>query len=141
MISPQLFRPRNASATKSPSKPALDASRDREPPNAALVCAFCQHPVTFPAFRIEVHGEHRHTFANPHGLVFHIGCFSEAPGCRPVGAPSSEFPWFSGYDWQVGRCARCGLHLGWLFTSAAASFHGLILDRLQDAPLHPPQQP
>jgi hypothetical protein len=141
MIVPQLFRPQDGSRVKRPSQPALDASRDREPPDAALICAFCRHPITSLAFRIDVHGAHRHTFANPYGMIFRIGCFSEAPGCRPVGAPSSEFAWFSGHDWQVSLCTRCGLHLGWRFTSAATSFHGLILDRLQDAPLQPPQQP
>ncbi|HNS99887.1 MAG TPA: cereblon family protein [Polyangiaceae bacterium] len=92
-------------------------------------------------YRIEVAGAHRHTFANPHGLVFQIGCFSEATGCRGTGPASDDFTWFSGYEWQVGVCARCGIHLGWRFISHRTSFFGLIVDRLRDTSLHPSQQP
>jgi hypothetical protein len=86
--------------------------------------------VTTSAARIEVDGSHEHRFTNPNGFQFHIGCFSSATGCALAGDPSTFFTWFPGHSWQVECCARCGAHLGWLFRSADAGFHGLILDRL-----------
>jgi len=71
------------------------------------------------------------SFANPHGIVFEIGCFTAVKGCGYVGPPSDEFSWFAGYDWRVAVCFMCLTHLGWFFSSAGKeSFHGLILDRL-----------
>ena len=96
-----------------------------------LLCAFCLHPVTSQARRIAVSGSHRHVFANPHGIVFAIGCFSAAPGCRCVGDISTEFSWFPGTAWQIACCAVCGEHLGWRYAGLAGEgFFGLILDRL-----------
>ncbi len=107
-----------------------------------LVCAHCRNVVTVDSARAEVQGAHEHTFANPHGFVFHIACFSEAPGVRPVGAPSYDFPWFAGFTWQVDLCAQCGLHLGWFFESHEKSFHGLIADRLDEQEAgQPPEHP
>ncbi len=86
--------------------------------------------VTMGAWRIEVHGSHVHTFANPHGLVFRIGCFSTAPGCVHADWESDDFTWFPGFSWSPAQCAGCGAHLGWRFSSGSSAFHGLILDRL-----------
>jgi hypothetical protein len=89
------------------------------------------HPVTRVQERIAVNGAHRHTFANPHGIVFEIGCFKRASGCAAVGPASDEFTWFAGYRWRVGLCAACLTHLGWVFTAAGGDgFHGLICERL-----------
>jgi hypothetical protein len=97
----------------------------------AILCRDCLHPVTRPDQRIGVDGSHRHTFANPHGIVFDIGCFRTADGCGRVGPRSEEFAWFAGYSWQVGVCAACLVHLGWHFASpGGGEFYGLILDRL-----------
>ncbi|MCU0693499.1 MAG: cereblon family protein [Polyangiaceae bacterium] len=95
-----------------------------------LVCVACRHAITSRDARVEVAGAHRHTFANPNGIVYCIGCFSRAPGCLSVGRLSTEFPWFAGFAWQVAVCGRCSAHLGWGFRSADRGFHGLILDRL-----------
>jgi hypothetical protein len=96
-----------------------------------LLCRDCLHPIARPADRIRIQGRHAHTFANPHGLVFEIGCFQSAPGCGAIGPPSDEFTWFAGYRWRVGICAACLLHLGWVFLPAVGTpFYGLILDRL-----------
>lgn len=95
-----------------------------------LACAGCLRPVTTAAARTGVAGAHEHTFANPAGLQFHIGCFARATGCLAVGEPSTHWTWFSGYSWQVEHCVTCGDHLGWLFRAEAHLFHGLILDRL-----------
>ena len=97
-----------------------------------LVCARCKHPITTTAARIEVAGQHEHARKNPHGYEYVFGCFAEAPGCLPVTWPSTEFAWFAGYTWEIGRCERCREHLGWRFASADQVFFGLISDRLVD---------
>lgn len=33
------------------------------------------------------------------------------------GVPTEKFTWFKGYAWQIFNCKRCGLHLGWRYTS------------------------
>ncbi len=96
-----------------------------------LVCAACGHRITSEAERIAVAGAHAHTFTNPHGLSFHIGCFREAPGCRDQGPGSLEYTWFAGYVWSIASCTGCGGHLGWRYRDTAGDgFFGLILDRL-----------
>jgi hypothetical protein len=86
--------------------------------------------VTDGSQRIAVGGAHAHHFVNPHGIEFHVGCFADAGGCTAVGEASTYWSWFPGFAWQVELCAGCGEQLGWLFRSADAVFHGLILDRL-----------
>ena len=98
-----------------------------------LLCAWCRHVVTTIAARIEVSGGHAHTFANPHGFVFHIVCFAEAPGCAAVGKLTTHFTWFPGFAWQVASCRECREHLGWLFLGPDDRFHGLIEERLVEA--------
>ncbi len=96
-----------------------------------ILCRQCRQPITRPAERISVQGAHQHTFANPHGIVFEIGCFKTAQGCGYAGPPSTEFTWFSGYAWRVSYCTLCMTHLGWVFIADSGdSFHGFILDRL-----------
>ena len=96
-----------------------------------ILCRQCMHVITSPSERIVVEGSHKHTFANPHGIVFEIGCFGAVIGCGYAGAPTDEFTWFKGFSWRVAVCIRCLSHLGWLFTSSGfESFHGLILDKL-----------
>jgi len=101
---------------------------------AAIICRSCRHPVTHPQERIAMAGSHRHTFANPAGLVFEIGCFRQAPGCRHAGPASHEFSWFPGYHWRIALCRGCQVQLGWRFESPVdRGFSGLILDRLVSA--------
>jgi hypothetical protein len=96
-----------------------------------LACAFCENAVTTSASRIEVDGSHEHTFANPAGYAYHIGCFSRANGCVPEGQSTEAWSWFPPHRWRVGRCSACGEHIGWQFRSpTGGGFHGLILDRL-----------
>ena len=96
-----------------------------------ILCRQCRQAVTRPADRIAVQGSHRHTFANPHGIVFDIGCFGNVIGCGYAGAASDEFTWFAGYSWRVCYCAMCLTHMGWKFSSKGGDgFHGLIVDRL-----------
>ncbi len=110
---------------------ALAADDTEEKTMRRVLCRECLHPVTREEDRTEVHGAHQHTFANPSGMVFTIGCFKAAEGCGAAGSPSDEFTWFRGYAWRVAVCTGCLAHLGWLFTApSGAAFWGLILDHL-----------
>jgi len=109
------------------------AAADEKTPQTEpyILCRNCLHAITRPADRIPVDGLHRHTFANPHGMVFEIGCFRSAEGCAAIGSASAEFTWFAGHDWRGCVCAACLVHLGWRFASNGGNtFYGLILDRL-----------
>jgi len=108
----------------------LDANSKRGEKNSRLVCARCSYPITSRDQRIEMSGAHEHTFANPHGHVFHIGCFRNAGGAVTLPAMTSEFTWFPGFAWSLSGCSLCGEHLGWRFYSGEEAFFGLILDRL-----------
>ncbi len=95
-----------------------------------LDCAACGHPITHTKHRTSVGGLFQHTCVNPAGILFEIGCFTEAQGCRHLGPESDDFTWFDGYTWQVAVCQSCRAHLGWRFWSADNEFWGLILNRL-----------
>ena len=107
---------------------AADQSPEEE---RYILCRQCHQAITRENERISVQGSHRHTFANPHGIVFEIGCFKNAISCGYAGEATDEFSWFAGYSWRVCFCAMCLTHLGWIFSSTAGDiFHGLILERL-----------
>lgn len=116
-------------AGQAPGRAGADTGR-------VLVCATCGTIVTTDADRVVRGGAHEHVKANPHGIVFRIGCFGRAASLRGAGTPERHWSWFPGYAWQVAHCAACGTHLGWLFTGEADHFHGLLLDGLaeRDAP-------
>lgn len=96
-----------------------------------LYCSACRHPITDKTAATPVGGAHQHQFTNPHGISFRIGCYSAAPGCRPVGEATDAHTWFPGYAWRVTLCRGCQQHLGWEFRDPEASrFFGLIMDRL-----------
>jgi len=116
-------------------QPAVDTDEEtlEAPPDggAPILCRLCGQVVSRADQRMTVEGQHRHTFANPHGLVFEIGCFRTAVGCRHMGKPTADFSWFSGFKWRLAVCSKCLSQVGWLFTSLGSDgFHGLILDRL-----------
>ncbi len=115
--------------------PAIDTGEEAADLEAEgerfILCRQCANMVTGPDEGIWMNGSHRHTFANPVGVVYEIGCFNSAPGSRVVGPASDEFTWFPGYLWRVAICSQCLTHIGWYFLhSAGYGFHGLILDRL-----------
>ncbi|MGM0452922.1 MAG: cereblon family protein [Thermodesulfobacteriota bacterium] len=113
----------------------IESAEEKEVSNEApsLICRQCGFPITIASERIAVDGAHYHTFANPHGIVFEIGCFQNARGCSTTGAPTDEFSWFSGYFWQIALCGSCLIHMGWRFCAPdRPDFFGLILDRLVD---------
>ena len=95
-----------------------------------ILCRQCHQAIARPADRIGMQGSHAHTFANPHGIVFEIGCFSNVKGCGCGGPASDDFTWFAGYSWRVCFCTMCLTHLGWRFSRQGHIFYGLILDRL-----------
>jgi hypothetical protein len=98
-----------------------------------IVCRQCQQRLTRPSERISVNGAHSHTFANPGGVVFEIGCFRMASGLNFIGPPSYEFPWFAGHSWQIVICSTCQTHLGWWFQGPSSiQFFGLIIDHLRE---------
>jgi hypothetical protein len=111
-------------AISDPRREAVEATPE------ILACARCHEPITSEADRLEMAGAREHTFTNPHGFRFRIGCFAAARSLRPDGGWSAEWSWFPPCEWQVQHCARCGEHLGWLFRGGDRFFYGLVLDRL-----------
>ncbi|MEW5736399.1 MAG: cereblon family protein [Thermodesulfobacteriota bacterium] len=108
-----------------------DRPSDLDTPENTILCRACGHVVTREESRISVSGAHRHSFFNPAGIVFVIGCFGDAPGLSFLGPSTPEFSWFPGYSWRLALCGSCSEHLGWLYTGPdKAPFCGLILDRL-----------
>ncbi len=98
-----------------------------------ILCENCGHVVTGPEQVITVNDHHRHTFLNPEGLVFQLGCFSHAEGCAIEDESTLENTWFAGFTWSISICSNCMVHLGWFYQKNDHHFFGLILDRLTDA--------
>ena len=46
-----------------------------------ILCKSCNAFVTKPEFAVHTEDGFSHTFANPAGYVFEIGCLATAPGC------------------------------------------------------------
>lgn len=101
-------------------------------PVEAIYCKVCGRAVTGRDQKIAVNGSHTHTFFNPAGIVYELGCFTTAPGCHSAGEATSEFTWFAGYVWRFALCRQCNSHLGWFFETAESSFFGLILTNLTE---------
>jgi hypothetical protein len=139
----QCFRddPDKEAQSKEKKRTATGASRGAgDGPGATLLCRACGAAITNRNASIQVEGKHEHTFFNPAGVLFEIGCFSLAPGCVVAGVPTSEFAWFRNYLWQYASCSGCGVHLGWYFASAPGSaFYGLIVNRLVENDEEPDQ--
>ena len=105
-----------------------DTSREKE----SLLCTVCNNKITSEQQGFARGGKTEHTFINPHGMLFRVGCFYQATGCGVVGSPSSEFSWFAGFAWQIAFCRECQTHLGWLFSNDQGhQFYGLIITRLK----------
>ena len=43
-----------------------------------ITCIVCSNHITEQSRQIIVNNSFHHAFANPHGLIFEIGCFSDA---------------------------------------------------------------
>ena len=112
-----------------------DRSREKpdEPWERALVCRTCGLPVALVRDRVEVNGKHGHALFNPAGILFEVGCFAAAQGCRFEGEFTPEFSWFPGFAWRYALCRRCDVHLGWEYRGAAGGFVGLIMTELRES--------
>jgi hypothetical protein len=107
-----------------------------------LLCKVCGHVIARKEASIKVIGKHLHTFFNPAGLLFEIGCFAAAPGCLNEGEPTDFFSWFPGCRWRYAYCASCYHHLGWQFLPTSGSpFWGLIHNLLVEGELPEEKQP
>ena len=118
-----------------PKSVGILASTDQEDQNkedkgSRLLCFACTHPITSKDQRIEVNESHEHTFANPSGHIYRIGCFASAQGCMVQRDSTESFTWFTGYSWSLCACSLCGSHLGWHYRLDHNTFFGLVLDRL-----------
>ncbi len=98
-----------------------------------ILCKQCGHSITETRNKTGVNDSHMHTFFNPAGFIYEIGCFSEAPGCWIHGPASKEFAWFAGFSWRLALCDNCTTHLGWFFASKSSTFFGLILKKLSSS--------
>lgn len=114
-----------------PTEPSSDPASTTERP-IVLACRACGLAITTNAERTERDGTHEHVFFNPAGILFRIGCFATAPGCRGIGPYETHFTWFPGHAWQTVVCRGCAAHLGWSFVGPTR-FSGLILDRLVES--------
>ena len=118
---------------KSPGRPAVKKkTAKKENRHQPILCKACGRKITTAEQAIAVNSSFQHTFFNPAGIVFELGCYRRAEGAGAVGQPSSEFSWFSGYLWSFALCSGCQTHLGWYFESASDGFWGLILNRLRE---------
>jgi len=131
----QLLRrsPGKDQQVKNQEKPGEAKKEPRK--DKLLLCRNCGNIVTKAAYRIDKNGKHQHTFTNPGGYLFCIGCFSKAPGSINHGEPTDEFSWFSGFCWRYTLCMKCFNHLGWHFQDLNEGFYGLILERLVETGL------
>ena len=107
-----------------------EETESEEEEERAVLCGECGHEITAHRHKTSVDGGFEHSFVNPAGILYQVGCFEEAPGVGPIGEESDEFTWFEGYTWQVVICRECMAHLGWTYWSGDHQFFGLILPRL-----------
>ena len=96
--------------------------QEQQTSDGILYCANCLTPVTDEAQIIDILGSHSHTFTNPAGFVYTVGCFKSAEGCTMHGQRTSEHSWFPGYQWRLALCLHCQQHLGWLFNNGDSFF-------------------
>lgn len=130
-FSPESLLTRPKRETEYGGRPLVDTKQSEHAEEMPLIlCRNCRYPITLPSERIDVASAHRHTFANPNGYLFEIGCFRNAEGCGGTGIRTAEFTWFRNYTWQIGICRSCRNHIGWLFQAIDDRFYGLILERL-----------
>ena len=129
---PLLFKDATGRETKGKRKILEDQDRD-EMAERAIICRACKNKICSLSSGIEVNGRHQHTFYNPEGVIYQIGCFASAPGCVVHGQPTSHFTWFEGYRWSFALCGNCGVHLGWHYRADGGSkFYGLIFNKLAE---------
>lgn len=125
------LRPKTGLQFQSDAESKTDEAPSPEDATSWIVCRQCRKRLTKASHGLSIDGSHKHTFANPSGIVFEIACYYPVSGITLVGVRSTEFAWFSGYSWQIGICSGCRTHLGWLFSGSQAQlFYALIADRI-----------
>ncbi len=123
-----MFQGKEEFFDKPESTSSLDSKAKKK---SSLKCKHCRHPITSIEHLFTKDNKEEHVFINPHGVIYHIGCFEKANGCDIYGEPQYEYSWFNGFLWSLALCGECCQHLGWYFTSDKDDeFFGLILDRL-----------
>lgn len=112
----------------------VEEEQPDEPTGKRMYCAACRQPICNESDQVSQLGAFRHTFINPYGNEFEIGCFQRAR-CAVSGMPSKELTWFPGYAWRIATCEGCSTHLGWEYSDPEGDvFFGLILGNLSDQP-------
>jgi len=129
---PLLFRDRDFSG-QGTSLADQDRAELDDSGRRALLCRTCAQPVARMRDRISVGGKHVHCLFNPSGILFEVGCFALAPGCRFEGEFTHDFTWFAGYAWRFAMCRSCAAHLGWEYRGAEDGFVGLIMAELRES--------
>ena len=115
------------------SRPEIEDVTEKEVERQdPLFCKACGQVITTRGQRLAIAGSHMHTFFNPAGIVFEIGCFKSATGCIVAGTATDEFTWFAGYLWRFASCRQCTAHLGWYYEMGDHAFFGLILPSLTE---------
>jgi hypothetical protein len=128
-----VLRPKTGPQFQSDAESKTDDAPSSEETTLWIVCRQCRKRLTKASHGLSIDGSHKHTFANPSGIVFEIACYYPVSGITLVGMQSTEFAWFSGYRWQIGICSGCRTHLGWLFSGSQAQlFYALIVDRIRE---------
>lgn len=97
-----------------------------------LICVVCENRITQKSNKITINSSHKHSFTNPHGILYSICCFKSVAGCTTIGLPTTEFTWFAGYSWQVMICSRCKSHNGWRFEKGDNIFYALIEEMIKE---------
>jgi hypothetical protein len=100
----------------------------KSPKKALIICSVCSNHITDKSEKIKINESDNHTFVNPHGFVYNVECYKNAPGCMPIGELTDTFTWFKGYAWQISVCSKCLTHLGWKYQAGESGFYGLIKD-------------
>jgi hypothetical protein len=129
---PLLFR-ESGFPGQAPVLEELDRAELDDSGRGVLLCRTCAMPVARMWDRISVGGKHVHALFNPSGILFEVGCFAQAPGCRFEGEFTHDFTWFAGYAWRFAMCRRCAAHLGWEYRGAGDGFAGLIMAELRES--------
>jgi len=109
-------------------KPEGETETEKE--KNPILCKICGHEITASELSAVVNGSHEHSFVNPAGIPYRIGCFADAYGCVIHGIQTDAFTWFAGFCWRLCSCAHCFTQLGWHYQSGPGNFFGLILDKL-----------
>jgi hypothetical protein len=108
----------------------INKKKSKKKKEPVIRCTSCKNIITSTELAISVAGSHRHSFQNPAGIDYEIGCFSSAKGCFNMGDSTLEYTWFPGYTWCYSVCGQCFIHMGWYYRSEDSHFYGLILGRL-----------